>query len=169
MQIIETERLLLRQITTDDAPFILALLNDPSWIQFIGDRGVRTLDAARDYILERMMKSYEQNGFGLYLTVIKADKTPIGICGLVNRDGLDDIDIGFAFLPTYKGLGYGYESSTAVVSYAKTTLKLNRLVAITDQANTRSIRLLEKLGFRFEKNIILKGDSDPVALYVLTN
>ena len=169
MQIIETERLLLRHITTDDAPFMLALLNDPSWIQFIGDRGVRTLGAARDYILERMVKSYEQNGFGLYLTEIKDNNMPIGICGLINRDGLDDVDLGFAFLSNYTGMGYGYESANAVLLYAKETLGLVRLVAITDEANMRSIRLLEKLGFRFDKKVALNGDSDEVALYVLAD
>ena len=169
MQILETKRLTLHHITPNDAPFMLALLNDPSWIEFIGDRGVRTVEAAKKYILDRMVKSYEQNGFGLYLTELKESKVPIGICGLVDREGLDDIDLGFGFLPDYTGQGYGYESASAVLLYAKNTLGIKWLVAITDVSNVRSIQLLERLRFRFEKNITMSGDSDVVAFYVLTN
>ena len=108
MQILQTERLTLRHATTDDAAFILTLLNDPSWMKYIGDRGVRTLKEAEKYILDKLVNSYEEHGYGLYLTELKKDKTPIGICGLVNRDTLEDIDIGFAFLPDFTGKGYGY-------------------------------------------------------------
>lgn len=103
MKILETERLVLRHLTVEDSEFILELLNDPSWLRFIGDKGVRTLDAARDYILKNLVAMYEKLGFGLYLVEIKGEGVPVGICGLVKRDSLEDVDIGFAFLPKYRG------------------------------------------------------------------
>src|SRR5688572_10804905 len=96
MTALTTDRLILRELTLDDAEFILGLVNEPSWLRFIGDRGVRTLDDARAYISNGPMKSYERNGFGLYLTALKGAGTPIGMCGLIKRDGLDDVDVGFA-------------------------------------------------------------------------
>lgn len=164
MQILQTERLNLRHANTDDSPFMLALLNDPSFIKYIGDRGVRTLEQAQEYILNRLVESYEVNGFGLYLTELRKDKTPIGICGLVNRDTLEDIDIGFAFLPDFKGKGYGYESAVAVRDYAKKELGVSRLVGITNKENMASIKLLEKLGLQYEQTITL-GEGDMVELY----
>lgn len=164
MQILQTERLNLRYVTTDDAPFMLALLNDPSFIKYIGDRGVRTLEQSEEYILNRLVESYKVNGYGLYLTELKKDKTPIGLCGLVNRDTLEDIDIGFAFLPDFKGKGYGYESAVAVRNYAKKELGFSRLVGITNKENIASIKLLEKLGLQFERTITW-SEGDSVELY----
>ncbi len=164
MQILQTQRLNLRHITPADAAFMLALLNDPSFIKYIGDRGVRTLEQASEYISNKMVKSYDENGFGLYLTELKEDHTPIGICGLVNRDTLNDIDIGFGFLSAYKGKGYGYESASAVMDFAKNKLGLHRIVGITSKENIFSIKLLEKLGLRYEKTIVLDQD-DTVELY----
>jgi len=120
VNVIETNRLTHRKLTLDDAEFILDLLNQPSFIQFIGDRGVRTLEDAREYLSKRLIESYERFGFGLYLTLLKEGQIPIGICGLVKRDSLDDIDIGFAFLPQYWLKGYAFESASAVLTYAKT-------------------------------------------------
>lgn len=166
MKILETDRLILRLQTTDDAAFILELLNDPSWLRFIGDRYVRTLDDARAYILNGPDRMFEQFGFCLYLVERKDDHAPIGICGLVKRDSLKDVDIGFAFLPKYWSKGYAYEAASAVMSYGKDTLGLTRIVAITAQENQASTSLLEKLGFRFERLIQLANDSEELKLLV---
>lgn len=165
MKILETERLTLRLQTTNDAEFILELLNDPSWFQFIGDRGVRTIEEARSYILNGPVRMYEQFGFCLYLVERKEDHIPIGICGLVNRDSLDDIDIGFAFLPKYWGKGYAYEAASAVMTYAKDTLALKRIVAITTQDNHASAKLLEKIGLKFERLVRLPNDDEELRLF----
>ncbi|GIN84777.1 alanine acetyltransferase [Heyndrickxia sporothermodurans] len=165
MKILETERLTLRLQTTNDAEFILELLNDPSWFQFIGDRGVRTIEEARSYILNGPVRMYEQFGFCLYLVERKEDHIPIGICGLVNRDSLDDIDIGFAFLPKYWGKGYAYEAASAVMTYAKDTLELKRIVAITTQDNHASAKLLEKIGLKFERLVRLPNDDEELRLF----
>ena len=165
MKVLETERLLLRRVTVEDSEFILELLNDPSWLRFIGDRGVRTLDAARDYILKTLVAMYERLGFGLYLTELKDEGVPIGICGLIKRDSLEDVDIGFAFLPKFRGKGYAYESALAVMAYGKRTFGLNRLVAITSPDNSDSARVLEKLGFKFERMVRLSDDNAEVSLF----
>src|SRR5437762_12680729 len=117
--VIETERLQLRRLSVDDAEFILRLLNEPSFIQNIGDRGVRTLDDARSYILKGPVASYEKFGFGLWMIETKARATPIGICGLLKREVLEDVDIGYALLPEFCSQGYALESASAVMSYAR--------------------------------------------------
>lgn len=165
MKILETERLILRRVTVEDSEFILELLNDPSWLRFIGDKGVRTLDAARDYILKSLVAMYERLGFGLYLTELKSEGVPVGICGLIKRDSLEDVDIGFAFLPKFRGEGYAYESAAAVMAYGKRTFGLNRLVAITSPGNYPAAKLLEKLGFNFEGMVKLSGDSEEISLF----
>jgi RimJ/RimL family protein N-acetyltransferase len=165
MKVLETDRLILRRATVDDSEFILELLNDPSWLRFIGDRGVRTLDDARDYILKSLVAMYERLGFGLYLTELKSEAVPIGICGLIKRDSLEDVDIGFAFLPKFRGKGYAYESASAVLAYGKGSFGLNRIVAITTPDNYDSARLLEKLGFNFERMAKLSDDSAEVSLF----
>lgn len=166
MIVLETERLHLRYQTLDDAPFILELVNDPAWLQFIGDRGVRTLDDARAYIANGAIKSYERDGFGFYLVERKEDHTLLGMCGLVKREGLEDVDIGFAFLPDYRSKGYAYEAASAVMQFAKETLGLTRVVAITTQDNHSSGRLLEKLGLRFERLIQMPNDTELLRLFV---
>jgi RimJ/RimL family protein N-acetyltransferase len=165
MKILETERLILRQASIDDAGIILTLLNEPSFIRNIGDRGVRTLEDARDYILTRLIASYENNGFGMYLVLMKETGKPAGICGLVKRDGLDDVDIGYAFLPQYWSRGYATESALAVKEYAKNTIGLDRLVGITDPKNRGSIRVLEKIGLKFERMVRLSEDDIDLKLY----
>jgi RimJ/RimL family protein N-acetyltransferase len=165
MKVLETERLIIRRLTVDDSEFILELLNEPSWVRFIGDKGVRTLDAARDYILQSLVAMYERLGFGLYLTELKAEGIPIGICGLIKRDSLEDVDIGFAFLPKFRGKGYAYESASAVMAYGKESFGLHRLVAITSPDNYDSAKLLEKLGFNFERMVTLSGESAEVSLF----
>lgn len=165
MKVLETDRLILRRAGVEDSGFILELLNDPSWLRFIGDRGVRTLDGAREYILNSLVAMYERLGFGLYLVELKGEGAPIGVCGLIKRDSLEDVDIGFAFLPKYRGRGYAYESAAAVMAYGRGTLGLNRIVAITSPDNDDSARLLEKLGFNFEGVIKLTDGGEEVRLY----
>jgi RimJ/RimL family protein N-acetyltransferase len=167
MKVLETERLILRRLTVEDSSFILELLNDPAWLQFIGDKGVRTLDEARDYILKSLVAMYERLGFGLYLTELKGEGVPLGICGLIKRDSLEDVDIGFAFLPKFWRKGYAYESASAVMEYGKRAFGLNRLVAITSLDNYGSARLLEKLGFNFERTVKLSDDGEEVKLFAI--
>ena len=155
MKILETDRLVLRWMSTDDSEFMLELLTDPTWIRFIGDRGATTVDDASDYIVNKIVPMYGRIGFGLFLIELKSDGRPIGICGLIKRDALEDVDIGFAFLPKFRANGYAYESASAVMAYAKSALGLSRVVAITSPENDRSAKLLEKLGFKFERMITL--------------
>jgi RimJ/RimL family protein N-acetyltransferase len=165
MNIIETDRLILRRLSTDDAEFIHDLYNQPSFLQFIGDRGIRTLDDARDFLSKKLIESYERFGFGLYLTLLKENDIPIGICGLVRREALEDVDVGFAFLPQYWSHGYAFESAYAVLAYAKDTLEIKRIAGITTVDNHGSIHVLEKLGLKFEKMIKLTGDDAELKLF----
>jgi RimJ/RimL family protein N-acetyltransferase len=167
LKILETERLLLRQLSTHEAEFILELLNEPSFIQNIGDRGVRTLADANSYILNGPVASYARNGFGLYLVVLKETNESIGMCGLIKRAGLDDVDIGYAFLPKFWSRGYAVESALATKSYAKNVIGLKRIVAITDPANGASIRVLEKIGLSFERMIKLSEDDIELKLFAV--
>ena len=163
--VLQTDRLVLRKISLDDAEFILELLNQPSFIRYIGDKGVRNLDDARRYIREGPIKSYEQNGFGLYLVQLKESGTPIGISGLVKRDTLSDPDIGFAFLPEYWSKGYAVESAAAVMKLARNVLALDRVLAITSPDNEASAKLLGKIGLRFQRLIKLSEDASEVKLF----
>ena len=165
MIILETERLRLRHLSVDDAEFILVLLNEPSFIRYIGDKGVRSADDARNYLVNGPLQSYEKNGYGLYCVELKADSTPIGISGLVRRDTLPDADVGFAFLPAYWSQGYALESTAAVMRYAREVLGLTRILAITDPDNEPSARLLQKIGLRFEKMIRLADDAEEIRLF----
>ena len=165
MNVLETDRLVLRRLSIDDAEFILALLNEPSFLRFIGDKGVRTLDDAREYILQGPICSYERFGFGLYLTMLKESGVPIGICGLLKRESLGDVDVGFAFLPQFWSRGYALESAAAVMAYGRSCLGLNRIVAVTNPDNESSIRVLEKLGLEFEKMVRLSEDSPEIKLF----
>jgi RimJ/RimL family protein N-acetyltransferase len=150
MHSFESERLRLRPLTPEDAPFILELLNEPAFIQNIADKGVRTLEAARDYILNGPMASYGRHGFGLFAVERKEPGSPIGICGLIKREGLDDVDIGFALLARHWSKGYAVEAAAATLAYGLRTLGLPRIVAITAPGNQGSIRVLERIGMRFE-------------------
>ena len=163
--VLATERLILRRFVVDDAPFIFELLNDPAWLRFIGDKGVKTLDDARSYMRKGPMAMYERVGFGLYLTELKEGGIPIGMCGLIKRDSLDDVDIGFAYLPEFRGQGYAHEAATAMLAYGKDTVGLKRVVAIASPDNVSSTRLLEKLGMKFTKTVKLAGDDDELELY----
>jgi len=165
VNVLETERLLLRWLRTDDAAFILELVNEPSWLRHIGDKGVRTLEDARSYIEKGPVAMYRRLGFGLYLVKLKASGQPAGICGLIQRNSLEDVDIGFAFLPRFWGQGYAIESASAVLSYGRRSLGLTRIVAITSQDNHVSAKLLAKLGFHFERLARLSADSEEVKVY----
>ena len=144
---------------------MLTLLNEPSFIRNIGDRGVRTLEQASAYIEQGPEASYARFGFGLFLVAVKETEASIGICGLIKREELDDVDIGFALLPAYWAQGYALESARAVERYARSVVGLRRLVAITSPANQRSIRVLEKIGLRFERMIRLGGDGPALKLF----
>ena len=150
MSVVETKRLALRRFEARDAPFVLRLVNEPSWLEHIGDKGVRTLDDAARYIAEGPVAMYERVGFGLYVVELKPDAEPIGMCGLIRRDGLADVDVGFAFLPAYWGRGFAFEAARAVVAFGRETLGLARIVAIVGETNARSAALLERLGFAYE-------------------
>jgi RimJ/RimL family protein N-acetyltransferase len=167
MIILETERLLLRHLHDDDAEFMLELLNDPAFIQNIGDRKIRDIDGAKAYIRNGPVASYAKNGFGLELVQLKETGESIGMCGLIKRDQLKDVDIGYAFLPKYWSKGYATESARAVKEYARDVVGLKRIVAIVDPRNAGSIHVLEKLGMTFEKMVKLAADDIELELFSL--
>ena len=166
MIVMETERLILRGLNAGDAQFILALLNEPSFLRFIGDKKVRTVEDATQYIQNGPVASYERHGFGLCLVELKDTHTPIGICGLLKRDELPDPDIGFAFLPDFWNKGYAFESAAAVLQDARERLNLDRILAITNQDNEPSIKLLQKLGLHVER--VIKMSTDSTELFLLS-
>ena len=165
MTVTQTERLLLRWLDARDSAFIFELVNEPSWLRYIGDKGVKTLQDAQRYIEDGPIEMYQRLGFGLYVVELKENGAPIGICGLIKRDALIDVDLGFAFLPRFWTKGYAMESASAVMSYGRSALGLSRIVAIVSQDNHRSARLLEKLGFRLESSVSLQPDGDELKLY----
>src|SRR5437762_10485003 len=164
MKILETNRLILSELTTADASFILELVNTPDWLQYIGDRGIRNIPHAENYIMHGPMASYKSFGHGLYLITLKDTATPVGICGIIKRDTLEDRDIGFALLPLYTGKGYAYEAAFATLQHAKQILGIPRIVAITLAANNRSVSLLTKLGLLYEKMICFPGSEQELML-----
>lgn len=162
--VIVTARLDLRELQLGDAAFILCLLNEDGFLRFIGDKGVRTLADAREYILKGPVDSYRRHGFGLYLVSLR-DGTPIGICGLVKRETLPDVDVGFAFLTQHWSQGYASESAAAVLAHGYETLGLGRIVAITAPENVGSMAVLTKIGLRLERSIQLVRDGPAVNLF----
>jgi len=165
METIESERLFLRPLTLEDGEFILELLNTDGFIKYIGDRNVKTIEQAEDYLLNGPLKSYETNGFGLGLVELKTERIPLGMCGLLKRDYLDDPDIGFAFLPQHNGKGYAHEIAKALIDYWIQRPQMKRILAIVLPENSSSIRLLEKLGFRYDKNFISPDTNEELCLY----
>ncbi|CAN5506912.1 GNAT family N-acetyltransferase [soil metagenome] len=178
VQILETERLIVRELNSAiDAEFVFELLNSPKFIRYIGDRGVRSVDEAADFIDNRYRQSYRDHGFGLYLVELRyvasgKDTLPtgrvsaskVGLCGFVKRDNFDHPDIGFAFLPEFEGRGYGFESTAAVMEYGRDTLGFSTVLAITSQDNDASGKLLGKLGFMFER-LIEMPDREKLKLF----
>jgi RimJ/RimL family protein N-acetyltransferase len=165
VQVLMTDRLVLRRLSTGDAPFILRLLNEPSWLENIGDKGVRSVADAQRYIETGPVLMYGRLGFGLYQVRLAVSDEPIGICGLLKRETLEDVDLGFAFFPEFWGNGYAREASAAVMSYERKRLGLTRIVAITACNNDASRRVLEKLGFAFERSIHLEAGGEELLLY----
>ena len=165
MNVIETERLSLREMSEADAGFVLEVLNDPGFMRFVGDRGVRTVEEAARYVDERFAESYRQHGFGLWLVEAKEGGVPVGMCGLLKRRELNVVEVGYAFLPAFRGRGYAYEAAAAAMAYARETLGLPRLYAIVNPDNAVSIRVLEKLGMKFERPVRLTGEEADVDLY----
>ena len=149
MQILDTNRLILREVTLDDGQFIFDLLNTPKFKKYIGDRGVNSLEESREFIDTKYRQSYIDHGYGLYAIETKDDGKSVGVCGFVRRDSLPGPDIGFAFLPEFEGKGYGFESAKAVMDFGRDTLGFTNLFAITSQDNEVSGKLLAKLGFTF--------------------
>ena len=164
MKILETERTILRQTVASDGEFILDLLNQPSFIKYIGDRKVRSVEAAREYIENRFNESYRKFGFGMWAVELKDSGTPIGICGFVKRDTLPDADIGFAILPQFEGKGYALESAVGVMGYGGDVFQFKRVLAITTKDNESSGRLLGKLDFKFGRLIVLNDEELRVCL-----
>jgi RimJ/RimL family protein N-acetyltransferase len=160
-----TARLVLRELVAADAPFIRALLNDPDWIRYIGDKGVRTDEDARGYLERGPIAMYARNGFGLYQVALRATGEAIGMCGLIKRDTLPDVDIGFAFLPAHRGHGYALESAAAVIAHGAAAHGLTRVVAIASPDNAKSLRLLERLGMTSEGIWTGSAPDDPLVLY----
>jgi RimJ/RimL family protein N-acetyltransferase len=169
MTVLETDRLLLRHFTASpgESEFALRLLNEPSYLQYIGDKGVRTLEQATTYLLEGPIKSYHLHGHGLYLVVLKNSLQPVGICGLLRRDQFPDADLGYAFLPEFWSQGFAYESASAVLDYGKRTLKLPKIIALVSPANSPSIKLLKKLGFTYLEQVKMEPHGSDAAVYEL--
>lgn len=164
MHVLETDRLTLRRYTLNDAEFIFRLVNDPSWLRFIGDKNVHNLDDARRYLREGPLDMYERFGFGMYRVEEREGGTPVGMCGLIKRDTLPDADVGYAFLPEFRGKGYAFEAAAAVLAHGNRDFGLQRILAIVSPDNAGSIRVLEKAGMKFERLLEIRP-GDPVKLF----
>ena len=164
MHILDTERLRLRTLAPDDAPFYLEVVNDPAFIEYIGDRGIRTLDAARQAIADGPMAMQAALGHSLCLVELKQDGAPIGMCGLIKRETLPEVDIGYAFLPQFGGKGYATEAAAGVLAYAP-SLGIRRVLAITSPGNAGSNAVLRKIGMRFEEVVHLTPEDPGTLLY----
>lgn len=168
MTLIETPRTVLRDMTADDAPFILDLLNQPTFLRYIGDRQVRTMHDSVQFIETRYRQSYRDHGYGLYIVQLRDTSQPIGMCGFVKRAGLPCADMGFAFLPAFEGHGYASESAIAALQFGRDTLGLGDLLAIAQPDNVRSHRLLQRLGFASTGELTLPGETAPVTVFALS-
>ena len=165
MSVTQTDRLRLRELVADDAEFIFELLNEPGWLRYIGDRGIRNLDDARNYIAQGPAAMIEKYGHGLWLVQLRDSGVPVGICGLLKRDTLPDPDIGFAFLARHGGQGYALEAAIATMEVARERFALRRVLATARPDNASSIRLLEKIGLRFDRMIQASENTPELALY----
>ena len=160
-----SRRLVLRPLAAGDAPFLLQLMNDPDYYAHIGDRGLRSIEDAADYVERVVAASYRQHGYGMYLALRHSDGCPVGIAGLVNRPTLEDVDIGFAIAAAHRGAGYATESAEAVLVHAARDFGLDRIVGVVSPGNAASIRVLEKLGLRYEGRVRLASEEAPIRLY----
>jgi len=163
--ILQTPRLFLREFTVDDTEFIVRLLNTPGWLEFIGDSNVRTEEQAREYLLTKPIKDYQEDGFGPSLVGTRDNNIPIGMCGLIKRSNLDHPDIGFAFLSEFTGQGYAHEIARAVLTYAREVLHISQVLAITLPNNQTSINLLQKIGLTLEKSFSFPNDDTELLLF----
>lgn len=166
---IETDRLLLIPVSVEDADFICELYNSENFIEFIGDKNIRSVDDARDYIQKKFLPQIKKLGFGNYIIIRKEDREKIGSVGVFERDGLDVHDIGFSFLPEYVGKGYGFEAASALLEVAFSEFGLQKISAITSNTNTSSQKLIEKLGLKYLKNIQLPNDEEELRYYEIDN
>ena len=164
---LETRRLALRRLVPGDAAFYLALVSDPAWVRFIGDKKLKSLEEARKSLEEGPIAAYARTGFGLLRVDRRSDGQPLGICGLIKRETLDDVDLGFAFLPAYRGQGFALEAAEAAVAHARDELRLRRLVAIASPENTDSLKLLARLGMKHEKTFSMPGETRLTTLYAI--
>jgi len=164
---LQSERLFIRTLTIIDAGFMLQLMNSPNWIKNIGDRRVTNKTEASNYILNKIIPSYKKNGFGLFLVCLKENKKPIGICGILQREGLNTPDLGFAIIPAMEGQGFATEASKEVIQFAREVLDLSTLAGITKPDNIASISVLTKLGMEFEQSIKLPEDPNTFSLYTM--
>ncbi|MGV3630548.1 MAG: GNAT family N-acetyltransferase [Bacteroidota bacterium] len=164
-KILETERLIIREFTPEDAPYILEQLTSEEWLRFIGDRKVYNLADARHYLVSHLIPPYEAKGFGFYAVDLKNGGKTIGMCGLVKREELEDIDIGFAFLPAYFGKGYAYESAKAVLDHAFENLEQESICAITLAENQSSVNLLKKLGLNYKTQVLFGDAQEELMLF----
>jgi ribosomal-protein-alanine N-acetyltransferase len=171
MIVLETDRLILRRFTADPAEsdFVLRLVNEPAYLRHIGDKGVRTLEQAAQYLIDGPIKSYQAHGHGLYQVVVKESQELAGICGLIKRDQFKDVDLGYAFLPEFRAQGYALEAASAVRDYGQKTLGLPKLIALVDPTNAPSIKLLEKLGFSFSETVKMEPGGAVADVYELTS
>ena len=169
MIISETQRLIITKVDLQDAPFFFELMNTPHWIKYIGDKKIKTVTHAKAHLKKGILKSYRKDGFGFYKVLLKSENLKtIGICGLVKRKELEDVDIGFGFLPDYEGKGFGYESSIEIMKLAQNKFKIKKVAAITSPKNVNSIKLLEKLGLTYKKRIIPFDDAEELLLFAKT-
>jgi RimJ/RimL family protein N-acetyltransferase len=166
IMIVETKRTVLQELTSDDAEFILRLVNEPSFLANIGDKGVRTLADARDFIADGPWRRGQPPGHGQFLVELKPDRKPIGVCGILYRPALDVTDFGCAFLPAYWRQGFATETLAAVIEYGRTTLGLESIVGLTAPHNEASIGILRKLGMRFDRMVQMTDNDPGTALYV---
>ncbi len=164
--ILQTDRLVIRELILADAPFVFELLNEPAFLRFIGDKGVRDIPSAEKYLTDGPLASYAKHGFGLWLVALKDGGTPVGMCGPLKRDTLDHPDLGYAILARFAGRGYTFEAATATLAHARNVLKLPKILAVTAQKNPGSIALLGKLGYTFERMTTLPGQKEPSRLFV---
>lgn len=165
----ETERLLLKPMSTEDAPFLLELLNSPKWIKYVGDRNVHTIEEAANYIKTKMKPQLIKLGFSNYTVIRKTDKVKMGSCGLYDREGIEGVDIGFAFLPQFEKMGYAFESAGKIKEVGLSQFNLKLISAITTKENTDSQKLLEKLGLKYIKTINIPDDDEDLLLYRLNS
>jgi RimJ/RimL family protein N-acetyltransferase len=162
---LETQRLVLSRLGEGDEQFVVRLLNDPAFLRYVGDKGVRDADTARHYIETGPVASYKRYGFGLYKVALRQSGEPVGMCGLLKREALDDVDVGFALLPEFRSMGYAMESASAVMQQGREQFGLTRIVAITAPDNASSSRLLRRLGMRYEGKIAFPGEQAELNLF----